>query len=279
MASPNKLSGSEMKTISNSLVSTAYEKYYASGTYKQRYPDCNQSTFALVQEYASAADSVLDFGCGDGRYTLPLLRATAAQVVACDLSSTALEQLRQALSLQATMERRVTLVKGDASSLSEFSGFDVILALFGVLAHIPFRENRLEALRTFRALLGESSIGNLILSVPNGRRRFLKNQRTHARLRLEGRAIHPAVEEGDIIYHRLMDGEPQEIFYHMYTGPDLLADLAQSGFSFIRLYAESFFPEEVVTKRRLLAIVDRGLVRILPSTFGYGLLAVAKCNP
>src|SRR5215470_14865086 len=56
-----------------------YTKYYGSGDYDRRYPSANHFTLkairsALEEIHSKSAPTkkILDFGCGSGRYTIPL---------------------------------------------------------------------------------------------------------------------------------------------------------------------------------------------------------------
>lgn len=57
-----------------------YDYYYASHEYSRRYPKPNRSTLEfLLRNGAEKAENILDYGCGNGRYALPLLQQTQAQ--------------------------------------------------------------------------------------------------------------------------------------------------------------------------------------------------------
>src|SRR5437868_14935250 len=101
---------------------------------------------------ASSASTILDFGCGIGRYTVPILGHTKANIVAYDLSHTSLNQLD---SNCKSHPRRchLKILKGPAEGFQEHGPYDLILCLFGVLSHIAGQDERQKTLRTLRTAL------------------------------------------------------------------------------------------------------------------------------
>jgi len=82
----------------------------------------------------SAADRVVDAGCGTGRFTLPLLR-TGASVVAVDHSLESLRVLQGKLD-EASRER-VLLVQGDVTRLPVRSEWASAAVSCQVIEHLP----------------------------------------------------------------------------------------------------------------------------------------------
>ena len=246
-----------------------YDRYFASRLYDQRYPRPNPSCLALiVDEIRQQGRRVLDFGCGNGRYTAPLLERTDAALVAYDISPEAIRELsqRQAPHLESG---RLQPVLGDLTALREAakSGerFDLAIMMFGVLGHISPQTLRQEALTTIRNLLRPG--GRLIVTVPNIRRRFLKEQTVAQRRGLE---------PGDIFYRRRANDRTIHMYYHLYTRKEFQQELEQTGFHLVRLRAESVLPESGVVKSMPLRWLDRLLIPVTPLRYAYGFLAVAQ---
>jgi tRNA (uracil-5-)-methyltransferase TRM9 len=253
----------------------AYDAYFASRLYEQRYPAPNPSTLAFLSHWIgpdapAVPRQVLDVGCGNGRYGIPLLASGDFGLVGCDISATALQTFEQRLQGHPARDR-VQLFLGEVGGLPDTSRFDVILMMFGVLAHI---ETRAARLATLRALHRRASPGALLLlSVPNALRRMP--------LAL-GRAVlgsawssDTAGHWADIRYQRVLDGRPTTFNYHLYLPSTLARDLAEGGWRLQRLEAESAMPESWVCRRPALARLDEALRARLPAVLGYGLRAVA----
>lgn len=259
----------------------AYDKYFSSGAYDDRYPHCNPRTLHNLLKYAAKSQNILDFGCGDGRYAIPLLQHTDANVVGYDISNVALKHLGQKLrECEPNFQARTTLIEGDLQQLESQAPFDLIIAMFGVLSHITGFENRIHMLRCMANLLRSHGEGILILSVPNAWRRFFVEQAKYIWLRNCSNGLTDANEPGDIIYPRIFSEEiTYEMYYHLYTVNSLKQELATSGFIIQSLVSESILPEFWVTHSKGLALSDRVLSTILPAQLGYGILAIAKTSP
>ena len=68
------------------------------------------------------------------------------------------------------------------SSNSNSKKYDLILCMFGVLSHIPYREKRVQNLFSFNELL--SPLGKLVISVPT-KKMFVEEQKIFNKLREE----------------------------------------------------------------------------------------------
>jgi ubiquinone/menaquinone biosynthesis C-methylase UbiE len=108
----------------------------------------------------TAADRVLDAGCGVGRITRALL-TSPAEVVAVDFSHARLAELRRAVA--PTM--RLTLATADVTRLPFASGAFSAIVHTQVLEHIPTAAARVAMLRSFRRMLRPG--GTLCLTVYN----------------------------------------------------------------------------------------------------------------
>jgi len=79
---------------------------------------------------------VLEYGCGNGRITLPMASA-GATVVGVDASKPQLDDLRARLSrADAALRDRVTLVHGDMRSVRLRPPFDLVLCTFNTFLHL-----------------------------------------------------------------------------------------------------------------------------------------------
>jgi SAM-dependent methyltransferase len=109
--------------------------------------------------------SVLDFGCGVGRLTLPLARR-ASQVVACDVAPTMLAHARQ--NAERGGLRNVTFIQSDELAGLAPGAFDFICSLL-VFEHIPAAAGY-ENIRILLNLLAPGGVAALhvILQRPGG---------------------------------------------------------------------------------------------------------------
>lgn len=243
----------------------AYEYYFSSGYYDARYPRPNVHVLNVAQAALPAQGGhVIDFGCGSGRYTLPFL-ARAETVASFDICTSARARLVENLDALEPPRRPVVLGP-ERDSLERHvlqqGPADVVLALFGVIAHVEGAENRRELLAWLASLVSPQR-GRVILSVPNRARRFKPEQR--ARHDTEG-----------IRYVRNHGQQALRFFYKLYDVADLRADLEAAGLEIERLYAESLLPESWLANAAPLGQIDRWISRRLPARYGYGLLAVAR---
>lgn len=238
----------------------AYEQYHASGHYDQRYPQPNPRVLQLIRAHLPAQGHVLDFGCGSGRYLLPLLNQ-AGRLVALDSSAAALARLDDRLPPDAVPVHMLTTAGPVLTKHIERHGrLDLALCLFGVLAHIPSAADRQTVLQQLHGSL-RASDGRLLLSVPNRYRRFWWRQlRSGAR----------------VSYQRQVDGAPIVLHYQLFDSQRLRNELQQAGFVLEQLHAESLLPESWVTRWPMAQQLDRLLCSLLPASWGYGLLAIAR---
>ncbi len=250
-----------------------YDRYFASSGYRRRYPRPNEATLDyLLANGARDARSVLDFGCGNGRYSRALLEHSSAALTAYGISASSLNEFEQ--DQRATPYReRVTFVHDDLSALGESAAYDLILMLFGVLSHIGDRAARIRALTTLRRLMRDD--GRLILSVPSIFRRRPWELLKWALARRLGRARAPQDEPGNIYFTRHAHGHDLTFFYHLYAMKDLRAELGEAGFAISHCEAESVFPEWCVTRSNFLRGVDARLSAWIPAALGYGIRVLA----
>jgi len=255
------------------FIRKSYNIYYKTGLYSQRYPKPNPGFLKrILSLMPQDGGCVLDFGCGDGRYALPIAAQTSAQVICYDPSPAALEQLAERAG-SAQLKESIRIVDGPETKLWETlkSGPrpDLALLAFGVLGHIRFRAKRLETLR----LIGEhlNDTGKILLTAPNINRRFPQERRNTPET-WNGKKLEP----GDILYKRQAGDIPIKLFYHLYSASELYQDLQDSGFRNIRLSAESIQPESMIIKNRFWNALDQALKLVTPVNLAYGIVAVAE---
>lgn len=252
-----------------------YNRYYNNGSYNKRYPTHNPRSLEFIHNYARNAKVILDFGCGEGRYTIPLLQRTSAQIIAHDISQSALAILQEKLK-SLSWNQRVTLVEDPFENLESKPTPDLIIMMFGVLSQIVGKENRINLLRRIRNLILENKECTLILSVPNAYRRFWLNQIESAIRGKFNISSTQQLELGDIKFKRFFDNKEHQFFYHLYTVSSLEQEMREAGFSIENITLESVFPESWITQNSLCYRLDQFISQWLPEWLGYGMIAVGK---
>jgi SAM-dependent methyltransferase len=249
-----------------SIVTFAYERYYASGRYDERYPQPNPVVIRTIRRWSPvAAPAVIDFGCGSGRYALALA-GRSRNVVGYDICSAALSRAADHRSAQGNPSNVHFGEAGAFSArvhLDRHGPADVALAIFGVLAHIPEDDARRGVLAELRRAL-QPGTGRLVISVPNRRRRFRAEQ-----------AANPA-DPTRIVYERALPDANIELFYRLYDPAMLRAELRAAGFNVLTVMAESLLPERTVANSAAARTLERLVTPAMPAGAGYGLLAVAQ---
>jgi tRNA (uracil-5-)-methyltransferase TRM9 len=258
----NALGGADAPSLGRS-----YDRYYRSGLYRSRYPGPNRRTLRHIAALLRPGDRILDFGCGDGRYAIPLVRDFSARCVAFDISEAALGALREAAP-DLLADGRLAVVGPDFPALeaevSTHGPFRLILLLFGVIGHVARREARVALLRRLATMLAPD--GRIMLGAPNVARRFRPEQDA---------ARAAGLPPGDVRYERHAGGETIDLFYHLYDEAELRSELAEAGFAVESCVAESILPERRVVSSRLAAALDSAFAAALPTRWAWGFLATA----
>lgn len=250
-----------------------YDQYFSDDGYRRRYPRPNAGTLDyLLSSGARDATRILDFGCGNGRYSLAVLAGSSASLTAYDISAASLLEFQRHLA-RTSLQDRVTLVHDDLAALGQPASYDMILMLFGVLSHVGPRAARIEVLATLRRLIRDD--GRLILSVPSIYRRRPWELFKCALARRLRRAEPPHDEAGNIHFTRHVRGHRLTFFYHLYTMRELRTELAAAGFAVRECAAESVLPEWCVTQWRGVRRIDRMLAARIAPALGYGIRVLA----
>lgn len=252
-------------------LAATYDLYFACGDYERRYPAPNPATLVWLRKHGlHHARSMLDLGCGNGRYALALLGPACESLTGCDPSRVGLAQFRSSLQSHP-LGSRVRLVHGGAETLTPENRFDVFLLLFGVLGLIGDRASRVRVLKALRGkCLPEA---RLALTVPSAWRRF-----PGARLRAWRESLQhteSAPSGRDIRFWRHFRGQAHAFHYHLFVPSGLREELAEAGWRLVLLEAERVLSESLVCRWTWLAAADRFLRQITPARLGYGMRAIA----
>lgn len=143
-----------------------YEKTYAKRTddvafYVQRAAALAKKTKRAAGQAESA--SILEYGCGNGRVTLPLARE-GHTILGVDLSEPMLQSLRTKLALEPPEVRaRVQTRHGDMRALALRRKFELVLCPFNTFLHLYEREDVERFLARVRAHLAPR--GRLLVDV------------------------------------------------------------------------------------------------------------------
>ncbi|MCG9595191.1 class I SAM-dependent methyltransferase [Vibrio sp. Isolate25] len=258
-----------MNNSQSTTIAQSYDDYYRIGLYTSRYPKANIRVLNTLFHHAQFLDQdaiALDYGCGNGRYSYPLLKQTNLHLYGFDISEIAVQQAKQATQHYS---ERVEWFNDQTQLIQHIDShkvnFQLGLLLFGVMSHIREQTERIKLLKWFYTNMQPD--GSLILSVPNRRRRFFKRQwqqRNQQQL------------PGDIQYERYQSGRKIPLFYHLYTVNEIKSELLEAGFEIETITAESIFPERFVIQSSVMAFLDNLLCNLLPASLGYGLLVVAR---
>ena len=216
-----------------------------------------------IEKYLKPAASVLDYGCGSGRY-LFALREHVTRAIGFEVSPAALALVRERAA--AIAWETVTIV-GPATAdlddhLTSHGQVDLVLCLFGVLGHITDPTERASALRRMHGALNPDT-GHLLISVPNIARRFRKEQKK-------------GVIDGLVSYSRDVNDVPMHLNYQLFDPDRFLSELRSAGFKVHRLKAEGVLPESWLLHSFTARCLDGLLTPMCPTAWGYGLVAEAS---
>lgn len=239
-----------------------YDNYISSGEYEKRYPYPNPHVLNIILKILPRGRVVLDAGCGNGRYLIPLAME-GYKIIGIDISGRMVSNLYSRIKSNNVS---ADVVLGDIRDLPiKNECIDAVICLFGVLSHIQGSSNRDKALSEFYRVLKPQ--GTLIVSVPNKYRRFFKEQILSK--------LNSHLADG-ILYKRNFGSIS---FYHLYSATELYRVLSQNNFKEITIIGESLITESfsIKSKCKLLKSIERVFLRSRISRFiSYNLLAIAK---
>jgi SAM-dependent methyltransferase len=105
---------------------------YYTKTYRTRVEDVRYYVDLAVERRAS----VLEYGCGNGRISIPLARA-GVNVTGVDLSAPMLDDFSRRLALQPSeVRRRVSMRRGDMRELRLRGRYDLVICPFNAFLHL-----------------------------------------------------------------------------------------------------------------------------------------------
>ncbi len=238
----------------------SYRRYFNSGFYQKRYPRANLRTLKTIKNKLEQNHTILDIGCGDGRYALEVVQSCKF-VNALDISEEAVKDLRRHITDRNLTNMKVFISEPPLSIRQLFSevSLDGVMLIFGVLSHIVEQNVRHRLLSEIYSSLKHN--GFLVLSVPSGCRRFLNEQKIQS--------------SSTIAYTRQNDGEVLKFNYKLFYIEELREELRNAGFNDVKIVSESILPETFVVNSRILGWIDRILCAIVPTKWAYGYLVTA----
>ncbi|WP_300038590.1 bifunctional 2-polyprenyl-6-hydroxyphenol methylase/3-demethylubiquinol 3-O-methyltransferase UbiG [uncultured Roseobacter sp.] len=252
-------------TPGDATTRASYQLYFTSGFYDRRYPAPNRTMWGRIAGFLGPGASVLDFGCGSGRYLLRL-QGRVGRAAGFDVSPAALETVR-ARAAELGWED-LAVLGPEAADLDRYireqGPVDLVLCLFGVLGHITDTDARADALERMRRALRPGS-GRMLISVPNRARRFRREQATSAR-------------DGLVRYkRRTEDGQEVVLNYQLFDPLMLTRELVAAGFSLENICCESVLPESWLLHHAAARWIDGLLTPLCPARWGYGICAEVSC--
>jgi SAM-dependent methyltransferase len=160
---------------------TAFDSIYLSQSWLERWFNrafrqavYERFNLAIGESGDPAGKTVLDVGCGSGRYMVEYARLGARRVVGVDYSTTMLDLARDLTAAQGVSDR-CEFLPGDFLKLSFDHPFDIVLAM-GVFDYVAQP-------RVFLSRMVELARGTVIASFPGRSRLRMRLRRIRYRLR------------------------------------------------------------------------------------------------
>lgn len=262
-------------TSTHSQKSVVHDVYqHIAGEYDRRIPGTTSldDRFAateqrFVLDRVGSTDTVLDIGCGTGRFTMPLAEH-AAHVTGYDLSEQMLDQARHKVSAAGL---KADFRQGDMASMPFESGhFDVVVSMLALM-HVPTGDRASVFAEAARVL---KPGGRLVIGVKNtlferfsGADRFASIDVTD-------------VENKELVLTETQDGDELRAPWYSFSPEELtrLCALAglhpvglRSNIPFSAWLSEAFLEEPAV--RQCMHLLEEKLADVPPfSHLGYHLL-------
>ena len=153
------MAGRDAENLGHYAYARLYEK-----TFAQRKQDIE---FYLRLAERCAPASILEYGAGAGRVTLPLIRQ-GHRVTAIDASREMLALLDQkAQRLPQHARERLSLLPGDMRKKRLRTRFPLVLATFNVVAHLPHFQDMAAFLRRVKEHLSHDGLLVFDVSIPH----------------------------------------------------------------------------------------------------------------
>jgi ubiquinone/menaquinone biosynthesis C-methylase UbiE len=244
------------------------------GEYDERIPGVTglderfaEAELAFTLDRVEPTDSVLDIGCGTGRFTLPLARK-AASVVGFDISA---DMLRQADQKLAEAGLTVDLRQGDMAEMPFEDGqFNVVVWMMALM-HIPL-EDRQQVFDEVARVLAPG--GRLVVGVKNAVFERLSRTDRFATVDLTD------VERKELVFTRTRAGQDLRAPWFSFSPEDLHCLTARAGLIPVGLHgniplsawlSETMLDDPAV--RGAVVALERALSDVPPlSHLGYHLL-------
>lgn len=196
-----------------------------------------QSEEAVFKKYFKPSDTLLEVGCGAGRISLGLWELGYRQVIGTDLVRPMVAAARE---LSRKLEYSVPFRVADATDLSfEDDLFDGAIFGFNGLMQIPGREWRRQALREIRRVVRPG--GKLVFTTHDrargGKPGYWADQERVWSLNEQDERL---VEFGDLV----TASSHGEIYIHIPTREEVVADLAATGWQLVDDRMRSSIAEE-----------------------------------
>ena len=196
---------------------------------------------ALVQQAFVPGQRILDIGCGGGREASAMVQH-GLRVVAMDLVPAMVQAARSYGRKKGLLS---SYVVGNAVSLPFCDAcFDGVAMLGAIIAHVPGRDGRVQAIRAVWRTLRPG--GKLAMTTHNRRCRW-KLRIYFAcvnRFRRLGRrlGLGTSLGDNDRWSTRISEARSRRpVFFHMYDLDEALADLQEAGFEVVDARARAEF--------------------------------------
>lgn len=238
--------------IGKQTVQDVYEQVAAE--YDERIPGAGhaddlftESEMRFLMSKVHRDSTVLDMGCGTGRFTIPLARA-GARMTGLDLTEAMLDQARaKSGAAQVDIEFR----QGDMASLPfPDSSFDVVTSMLALM-HIPLSDRQSVFNEVARVL---KPGGRMLLCVKNGLFERLFSGDRFAEVDVTD------VENKELVFTRTRVGQELRAPWFSFTPDELALLFARAGMSVTHLKGNSpisvWLAEQVLADKGLRSVVQ-----------------------
>ncbi len=203
-------------------------KRVISSSKSSAFKDVEESTFLTLLGGDVKGKKVLDFGCGEGRFSRKIKRMGADRVVGVDIS---LEMIKLAQIAERKNPLDITYFVEDAIKLGSIGLFDLVIAAF----LFPFAHSKEALLAMCQTSYDNLKNGGKLLAFVNGTPLYLpKNSNATQKYGYIIESPLP-LHEGDILKYTLFTDKDSLITTHYHWSQETYEwALFESGFSEIR---------------------------------------------